>query len=198
MRPTAEMSRSTWWAFAVGGVAALVAAGATALAVVAPLLATGVWQLLTGILVLVAVRRFRGGVGAAFPFLGAGAAGIVLGLVGAVVPALDARIALIAIGIWGVVAGAGYLAVAQLARAYRVPDGGLYATAWVAIAAGIAISTLPVFGLGAGTLAPGVGLAVTGAITVVASLRLRLLPDEAPPVQSSREARRRGRADRRP
>lgn len=198
MRPTAEMSRSTWWAFAAGGVAALVAAGATGLAVVAPLLATGVWQLLTGILVLVAVRRSRGGVSAAFPFLGAGGAGIVLGLVGAIVPALDPRIALIAIGIWGVVAGAGYLAVAQLARAYRVPDGGLYASAWIAIAAGIAISTVPVFGLGTATLAPAGALAATGAISILASVRLRTLPDEAPSVPSHREARRREGAGRHP
>jgi len=194
MRPTAEMSRSTWWAFAAGGVAALVAAGATGLAVVAPLLATGVWQLLTGILVLVAVRRSRSGVGAAFPFLGAGVAGIVFGLVGTIVPALDPRIALIAIGIWGVVAGAGYLAVAQLARANHVPDDVLHASAWIAIAAGIVISTLPVFGLWAGTLAPVGGLAVTGAISILAALRLRVLPDEAPPALSHREARRRERS----
>ncbi len=193
MQPTAEMTRSTWWAFAVGGAAGLVAAAAAGLALGSAGLVTGAWQLVAGIALLVAAARAPGGVGSAVPFLGLAAAGVVLGAVGVLLPSLDPRIALIAIGIWGVLAGAGYLAVARIARAFRVHDGGLLRVAWVAIATGIATSTLPTFGLGASTLAAGAALALTGAITIVASLRLRILPDEAPPVISRREARRRER-----
>jgi hypothetical protein len=203
MRPAALTSRSIWWAFAAGGAAALVAGGFTGLGLVEAPLATGAWQLPTGILVLVAVLRSPAGFAAAFPFLGAWAAGIILGLAGVLppalgLPALEPRIALIAIGIWGVVAGAGYLAVARLARAYHVPDGGLLNLAWVAIAVGAAISTLPAFGLGGAPAALAAVTVITGAITVAASLRLRVLPDEAPPVLSHREEKRRERAERRP
>jgi hypothetical protein len=198
MPPIAQMCRSVWWAFAAGGAAALVAAALVAAALVGPPLGAAAWQTLAGVLILVAAFRAPGGLGRAIPFLGAAGAGVVLGGAGLIVPTFDPRISLIGIGIWGVVAGAGYLAVARFARAFRVPDGGLFTVAWLGLAVGIAVSTLPAFGLGASTLAPAGALAATGAISIMASLRLRILPDEAPPALSHRETRRRDRADRRP
>lgn len=196
MRPTAEMSRSTWWAFAVGGGLALAAAVVAGLEVVSVALAAGAWQLPTGIFILVAIRRAPGPVVEAIPFLGAGAAGVVLGLVGIVLPSQDSRIALTSIGIWAIVAGAGFLAVARLALAHRVPDGGLYYVAWAATVAGMAISALAVFGLGESALAGAFALVLVGLLTFLGATRLRSLPDEAPPVLSHREQRRRERTGR--
>jgi energy-converting hydrogenase Eha subunit C len=197
MPPIAQMSRSVWWAFAAGGAAALVAAALVAAALVTPPLGAAAWQTLVGVLLLVAAFRAPGGVVRALPFLGAAGTGVVLGGVGLLAPTLEPRISLIGIGIWGVVAGAGYLAVARFARAFHVPDGGLYTIAWLGLAVGIGASTLPAFRLGASTLVPAVALAATGAISILASVRLRVLPDEAPSVLSNREARRRDRAGRR-
>ncbi len=193
MRAAAEMSRSIWWAFAAGGVLALAAATATGLGVVAATVATGAWQLPTGILILVAIRRAPGAVTDAIPFLGAGAGGAVLGLVGVALPSVDQRIALIAIGIWAVVAGAGFLTVARVAQANKVADGGLTTVAWASIGAGAGISTLPAFGLGSATYAPAAALAITGVVTLLAALRLRVLPDAGPGAISHREQRRRER-----
>jgi hypothetical protein len=198
MPPIAQMSRSVWWAFAAGGAAALVVAALVAAALVTPPLGAAAWQTLVGVLLLVAAFRAPGGVARALPFLGAAGTGVILGGVGLLAPTLEPRISLIGIGIWGVVAGAGYLAVARFARAFHVPDGGLYTIAWLGLAVGIGASTLPAFRLGASTLVPAVALAATGAISIPASIRLRVLPDEAPSVLSNREARRRGRADPRP
>jgi energy-converting hydrogenase Eha subunit C len=197
MPPIAQMSRSVWWAFAAGGAAALVVAALVAAALVTPPLGAAAWQTLVGVLLLVAAFRAPGGVVRALPFLGAAGTGVVLGGVGLLAPTLEPRISLIGIGIWGVVAGAGYLAVARFARAFHVPDGGLYTIAWLGLAVGIGASTLPAFRLGASTLVPAVALAATGAISILASVRLRVLPDEAPSVLSNREARRRDRAGRR-
>lgn len=196
MPPIAQMCRSVWWAFAAAGAVALVAAALVAPGLVTAPLGAGAWQALAGAFLLVAAFRAPGGVTSAVPFLGVAGTGVVLGGAGLLVPALDLRISLIAIGIWGVVAGASYLAIARIARALHVPDGGLYRVAWLGIAVGVAASTLPAFGLGASTLVPAVALAVTGAIAIAASLRLRVLPDEAPPALSHREARRRERTER--
>lgn len=196
MPPIAQMCRSVWWAFAAGGVAALVAAALVAPGLVTAPVGAAAWQALAGILILVAALRAPGGLVRAVPVLGAAGAGVILGGVGLLVPALDARISLIGIGIWGVVAGAGYLAIARVARAFRVPDGGLYTVAWLGLAVGIAVSTIPAFGLGAATLVQAGAIAATGAISILAAVRLQVLPDEAPPVVSHREARRRERPAR--
>jgi len=198
MPPIAQMCRSVWWAFAVGGAAALIAAALVAAALVTPPLGAAAWQTLVGVLLFVAAFRAPGGVARAVPFLGAAGTGVVLGGAGLLAPALEPQISLIGIGIWGVVAGAGYLAVARFARAFHVPDGGLYTIAWLGLVVGVGASTLPAFRLGASPLVPAVALAATGAISILASVRLRVLPDEAPSVLSNREARRRGRADPRP
>lgn len=196
MPPIAQMCRSVWWAFAGGGAAALAAAALVMPGLVTPLMGAAAWQTLVGVLLLVAAFRAPGGLARTVPFLGAAGAGLVLGAAGLLVPTFDPRISLIAIGIWGVVAGAGYLAVARIARAFGVPDGGLFTVAWLSLAVGVAVSTLPAFGLGASTLAPAGALAATGAISILASVRLRVLPDEAPPALSHREARRRERRAR--
>jgi uncharacterized membrane protein HdeD (DUF308 family) len=196
MQSIAQLCRSSWWAFAASGVAALAAAVVVAAAFVSPPPAVGAWQFLSGILILVAARGAPGGVRSALPFLGAAAIGIVLGLAGLLLPSNSVSIVLIAIGIWGVVLGAGYLAVARLARAFRVPDGGLYAIAWASLGVGIFASTLPAFKLGASLLVPAAALVATGIITIVASTRLRVLQGEATPPPSKREARRRERAGR--
>lgn len=198
MPPIAQMCRSVWWAFAAGGAAALAAAVLVVTGLVTPSWGAAASQTLAGVLLFVAVFRAPGGVSRAFPFLGAAGAGVVLGGVGLLVPTLDARISLIAIGIWGVVAAAGYLAIARLARAFHVPDGGLFKVAWLGLVVGIVVSTLPAFGLGASTFVPAGALAATGAISILASVRLRVLPGEAPPALSHREAQRRDRAGRRP
>lgn len=193
MQSIARMCRSVWWAFAAAGLIALVAAAASALQLAPVLLVTGSWQLASGVALLAAAVRVPGGIRQAIPILGAAVAGIVLGVAVALLPAGDPSVALSIIGIWVFVTGAGYLAIARIAGALRIPDGGLYPISWAAIATGIVVSTLPVFGLGNATLAPAAALAITGAITIAASLRLRVMPDEAPPVLSNREARRRER-----
>lgn len=193
MQPIASMCRATWWAFAVAGVLALVAAVVAATQLVSAPLVTGAWQLASGVVLLVAAVRVPGGIRQAIPILGAAGAGIVMGIAVALLPSDDPRVSLSIIGIWVLVTGAGYLAISRIARAFHVPDGGLYLVAWAGIAAGVVISTLPVFGLGSAALAPTIALVVTGAITISAATRLRFLPDEAPPVLSNREARRRER-----
>ena len=197
MPPIAQMCRSVWWGFAVAGAVAVAAAALVATAFVGPAQGTAAWQAAAGVLLLIAAFRSPGGLARTLPFLGAAGTGIILGGAGLTVPTLDPRIALVGIGIWGVVAAAGYLAVARIARALHVPDGGLYAVAWLGLVIGIVVSTLPAFGLGASTLAPAGALAATGAVSIMAAVRLRVLPDEAPPALSHREARRRGRSDRR-
>jgi hypothetical protein len=127
------------------------------------------------------------------PFLGVTAAGVVFGLAGLLLPGGDERIALVVIGIWSVLAGAGCLTVSRFARAFRVPDGGLYRSAWLSIAVGVAASTLPAFGLGGIAAVPAAALAATGFAAILASTRLRTLPDSAPPAVSKREQRRRER-----
>jgi hypothetical protein len=201
MQPYAVMCRSVWWAFAATGVLALVAAVAAALQLAPAPFATGVWQLAGGLLLLAALLRSPGGMSRAsgglmraLPFVGAAVGGVLLGAFGVLLPSSDPRISMLAIGIWSVLAGAGYLAISSLARKFRVPDGGLSVIAWIGIAVGAGVSTLPAWGLGNAALAPAVGLALTGGITIAAALRLRVLPDEAPPVLSKREARRRDRA----
>ncbi len=194
MQPTAEMTRSTWWAFGRGGAPP---------ASWRPRPPGSSWgrrppsrvpgKLVAGIALSrgrrPGPRRHRPRRSVPRPRRG----GVVFGTVGVLLPSLDPRIA------WSPSAsgraGRGRLPRrARIARAFRVPDGGLLRVAWIAIATGIATSTLPTFGLGASTLAAGAALALTGAITIVASLRLRILPDEAPPVISHREARRRERS----
>ena len=192
MRSLAEMSRATWWAFAVAA-AAFVAAVVTALALVPASVATGAWQLVSGIALMVALARGWAGIRPAIPFVGAAAVGLVLGVAGVLFPTSDPRIALLAIGMWAVVAGAGYLAVSRIALSFRVPDGGLVRIAWASIALGVVSSTLPAFGLGASTPLVAGALVAVGVITALASLRLRVLPDEAPAALSNREARRRDR-----
>jgi hypothetical protein len=198
MPPIAQMSRSVWWAFAASGAAALVAAALVAAALVTPPMGVAAWQAIAGALILIAASRAPGGVGRAAPFLGAAGVGVVLGVAGLFARSLEPRILLIGIGIWGVVAGAGYLTIARFARAFRVPDGGLYTVAWLGLAVGIAVSTLPMFKLGESTLSCAGALAATGAVSILASARLRVLPDEAPTGISRREEQRRGRAGRRP
>ncbi len=200
MQPYARMCHSVWWAFAAAGAIALVAAGAAALAVAPAPFLVGVWQLAGGAILLVAllrapggIRRSSGGLMRSLPFLGAAVGGIILGLFGVLLPSSDPRISLLAIGIWSVLAGAGYLAISSLARGFRVPDGGLSMLAWAGIAVGVGVSTLPAWGLGNAALAPAAALAATGAVTIAAALRLRDLPEEAPPVISKREARRQER-----
>ncbi|HSW43788.1 MAG TPA: hypothetical protein VLM76_14920 [Patescibacteria group bacterium] len=198
MPPISQMCRSVWWAFAAGGVAAIVAAALVAPGLVTAPLGAAAWQTLTGILILIAALRAPGGVGRAVPFLGAAGAGIIFGAAGLLVPALDARISLIGIGIWSALAAAGYLAIARIARAFGVPDGGLYSVSWLGMGVGIVASTLPAFGLGAEVIVQAGALAATGAISILAATRLRVLPDEAPSAVSHREARRRERAGPRP
>jgi hypothetical protein len=200
MQPYARMCRSIWWAFAAAGVIALAAAGTTALQVAPAPFVTGVWQLLSGLVLFAALLRAPGGLARAsgglmrgLPFLGAATGGVILGALGVFLPSSDPRISLLAIGIWSVLAGAGYLAISSLARRFRVPDGGLYVIAWAGIAVGIGVSTLPAWGLGNASLAPAAALAATGAVSIAAALRLRVLPDEAPAALSNREARRRER-----
>jgi len=203
MQPYARLCRSVWWAFAATAAIALVAAAAAALQVAPAPFIVGVWQLAGSLLLLVAllrapggIRRSTGGLMRSLPFLGAAVGGILLGLFGVLLPSSDPRISLLAIGIWDVLAGAGYLAISSLARGFRVPDGGLYLIAWAGIAVGIGVSTLPAWGLGNSALVPAAALAATGAVTLAAALRLRVIPFEAPPVVSKREARRRERPGR--
>jgi uncharacterized membrane protein HdeD (DUF308 family) len=195
MQSIARMSRSVWWAFAAAGVIAFAAAAVAALQLAPAPIVTGVWQLASGIVLLVAARRVPGGFRQAIPILGAAVAGVLLGVAVALLPTDDPRVSLSIIGIWVLVTGAGYLAIANIVRALRIPDGGLYAIAWVAIGIGIVVSTVPAFGFGNAALVPAVALALAGAVTIAAATRMRILPDEAPPVLSNREERRRERAE---
>ena len=86
MQQYARMCRSVWWAFAVGGAAALVAAALVIAGLVGPLRGAAAWQTLAGVLILVAVFRAPGGVGRSVPFLGAAGAGVVLGGAGLLLP----------------------------------------------------------------------------------------------------------------
>jgi hypothetical protein len=193
LEPLVRTSRVIWWAFAVAGGGALVAAAVVAIGLMPATLASGIWQLAAGVVILVAI--FRGpGFRPAVPFFGAAAGGIILGIAAILLPEEDERIALIAIGIWTFVAGAGYLTIARVARASRVPDGGLYGAAWASLGVGVVTTTVPAFTLGASAGAAAVALAASGAVTILAAQRLRYLPGEAPPVLSKREQRRRERA----
>ena len=198
MPPIAQMCRSVWLAFAAAGAAALAAAALVAPGLVSPPLGSAAWLTLAGVLVAFAAYRAPGGFRQALPFVGAAATGVILGGMGLLVPTLDPRVGLIGVGIWGVVAAAGYLAVARFARAFHVPDGGLMTVAWLGLGIGIVVSTLPTFGLGGSALVLAGAMAATGAVSLLASARLRVLPDEAPPVLSHREARRRERSGPRP
>jgi hypothetical protein len=193
MQPIARMCHSMWWAFAAAGVIAFVAAAAIALQVASASVAVGVWQFAAGVLLVGAARRAPGGFAAAVPFLGAAVGGLFLGAAGMLFQAPEPRISLIPIGIWSVLVGAGFRAVAQIARAKGVPDGGLYPISWIAIGMGAAVSTLPAWGLGNFVLLAAAATTVTGAVTVAGALRLRVMPEEAPPAISNREARRRDR-----
>lgn len=193
MEPLARSSRVVWWAFAAAGALAFVAAAIVAVGVAPTVKVTGGWELAAGVLIAIAIARGPG-LRASVPFVGAAGAGIVLGGAAFLLPEEDERIALIAIGIWAVVAGAGYLTVARVARAYRVPDGGLYVAAWASIGVGVIATTIPAFSLGASSLAVAAALAAAGAVTLLAAQRLRLLPLETPEAVSKREQRRRERA----
>ena len=192
------MSRSVWWAFAAAGAAALVAAALVAPSLVTPL--AGHRRLADAGRRPPLRRGFRapGGVARAVPFLGAAGSRRRPGRRGP--PRADARprISLIAIGIWGVVAGAGYLAVARFARAFHVPDGGLSPSPGWARGRDRRLDAPGLRAWRASTFAPAAALAATGAISILAAVRLRVLPDEAPPVLSHREARRRERSGPRP
>jgi hypothetical protein len=198
MPPIPPMCRSVWWAFALAGVLALVAAPAAALQVAPAPLIVGAWQLVAGAFLVIALVRAPVGIAEALPFVGLAVGGVLLGAFGVLLPSQDARISLIAIGIWAVLAGAGLLAVVRLAATQGVVDNRLYQIAWATIAAGVVVSTFPAFGLGNSPLAPAAALAITGALTVAASLRLRVMPDEAPAALSARKAGRGDRAGRRP
>jgi hypothetical protein len=196
--PIPPMCRSVWWALAFAGVIALVAAAAAALQVASAPLIVGAWELAAGTALVIALVRAPVGMAQAMPFIGVAVGGVALGAVCLLLPSLDPRISLIAIGIWAVLAGAGFLAVARLAATQHVVDVSLLRIAWATIVMGVVVSTFPAFGLGNSPLAPAAGLAITGALTIAASLRLRVMPDEAPVEVSKREARRRERADRHP
>jgi hypothetical protein len=192
MEPFARTSRAVWWAFAGAGVLALVAAAAVGLALAPALVATGAWQLTSSILMAIAIARAPG-LRPAVPFVGVIAAGTIFGLAGLLAHGGDERIALIVIGIWSVLAGAGCLAISRFARAFRVPDGGLYSSAWLSIGVGVAASTLPAFGLGGTAAVPAAALTATGFAVILNATRLRTMPDSAPAVLSKREQRRRER-----
>lgn len=193
LEPLAHSSRLVWWAFAAAGALALVAALVVAAAVFPAARVAGLWELVAGILILAAIVRGPG-VRASLPFVAPVAAGILLGAAALLLPEEDERIALIGVGIWSVLAGAAFLTIARVARAYRVPDGGLYALAWASIGVGIVATTVPAFTLGASALAVAAGLAATGTVTILAAQRLRVMPSEPSPVLSKRQQRRRERA----
>lgn len=189
-------SRSLWWTIAVAGIGALVTAAVVALELVAPVSAVGVWLIVAGAVVLAASLRAPDGFRAALTFAGGAILAILLGIVSLLLPAGEAAAAIVAVGLWILILGAGCLAVSRVSVALHVPDGGLSLVAWAAILAGIVISTLPVFGRGWTTPAAAGALAVSGILAIVAAMRLRALPLEAPPVLSKREARRQQRQGR--
>jgi len=193
MRSTAEMCRSAWWGFAVAGIASIAAAFLSLLLPDWEPRPAGVALLAGGAALAAALARSPAERAAATPFMGAAAGGIVLGLITLALPSAGRGISLVSVGIWTVLAGAGFLAVARLAAAYRVPDGGLSVVAWATLVAGVGISVPPMFSLGDWPWASVLALAVSGALAVVASRRLRVIPDEPPRVLSNRERRRRSR-----
>lgn len=193
LEPLVRSSRQVWWAFAASGALALVAAAVVAVAAFPAARVAGLWELVAGLLILVAILR-GAGLRASLPFFAPVAAGILLGTAALLLPEEDERIALIGVGIWAVLAGAGFLTVARVARAYRVPDGGLYAVSLASIGIGVVATTLPAFTLGASALVVAGGLAATGIVTILAAQRLRVLPFEPAPVLSKREQRRRERS----
>jgi hypothetical protein len=193
MEPLARSANILWWAFAAAGSLALAAAVVVLAGVATVALVTGAWQLATGIGILVAILRGPG-LRAALPFFAPAVAGVLLGIAALLLPEDDPRISLIAVGIWAVLAGAGYLTVARVARAYGVPDGGLYLVAWASIGIGVIATTVPAFTLGASAAAVAAALAASGVVTLLASQRMRVLPGAPPPVVSKREQRRRERA----
>jgi len=189
-------SRTIWWAIAVAGVGAIATAAVVVLEIVAPVPAVGAWLIVAGSVVLVASLRAPEGFRAALTFAGGAILSLLLGIVSLLLPAGEAAAAIVAVGLWILILGAGCLAVSRVSIALRIPDGGLSLVAWAAILAGIVISTLPIFGRGWTTPAAAAALAVTGALAIVAALRLRVLPVEAPPELSKREARRQERQER--
>jgi hypothetical protein len=193
MELLARSANLLWPAFAVAGGLGLAAAVVVLADVTSTALVTGAWQLVAGIIILGAILRGPG-LRAALPFFAPAAAGILVGGAALLLPEDDPRISLIAVGIWAVLAGAGYLTVARVARASRVPDGGLYLVAWASIAVGVVATTMPAFTLGASAAAVAAGMAAAGALTILASRTLRVLPSVAPAVISKREQRRRERA----
>ena len=189
-------SRTIWWTIAVAGVGALATSVVVALNLVAPVPAVGAWLIVAGAVVLAASLRSPEGFRAALTFAGGAILSLLLGIVSFLLPAGEPAAAIVMVGLWILILGAGCLAVSRVSVALHMPDGGLNLVAWAAILAGIVISTLPVFGRGWTIPAAAAALAVTGAIAIVAALRLRALPGEAPPTLSKREARRQERQQR--
>ena len=193
MESLARSSRAVWWAFTFAGGAAFVAAAVALTAFVGAPFAAGVWLLATGVVLLVALVRSPGGIREGIPFAGVALVSLLLGIAGVVLPREGTAVALVMIGIWAVVAGAAFLAISSIALARHVPDAGLRVIAWATIGVGIATSTVPVFGFGSEPLAAVAALVAAGVVGIVAATRLRIMPDEAPPVLSKREQRRRER-----
>lgn len=195
MPPMGDMCRSIWWAVAAAGGAGLVAAVVTAIGLLSPVVATGAWLLVTAFLLLWGATRTPGGVRSALAFAGAGAIALLLGAVSFVLPSSEYNSSLVMVGLMCLVLGADCLAISRISAATRIPDGGLYAVAWVAILAGIGISSLPLLGWRATPLPLAGALAVTGGLMLVAARILRTFPLEPVPV-SKREARRREKTGR--
>jgi len=193
MESLARSSRAVWWAFTFAGGAAIVAAAVALTAFVGAPFAAGVWLLASGVVLLVALVRSPGGIREGIPFAGVALVSLLLGIAGVVLPREGTAVALVMIGIWAVVAGAAFLAISSIALARRVSDAGLRVIAWATIGVGIATSTAPVFGFGSEPLAAVAALVAAGVVGIVAATRLRIMPDEAPPVLSKREQRRRER-----
>lgn len=197
MELIARTARWMWWAVAVAAAGAFVAAAVVAPDLVDPVLAVGAWLLVGGAVVLGAGLRAPDGFRSAVPFAGGGIAALLLGLVAFLLPGTAAGSAIVATGLWVLILGATCLSVSRIGAALGIPDGGLSLVAWTAILAGIVISTLPVFTSGAANVASAIALVVAGTIGLLAALRLRVLPQEARPVISRREARRQERQGRR-
>lgn len=190
-------ARGMWLPVAVAGGAALAVALVAAFWTGSPTLPVGAWALVVAAAIFAAAWRAPAGFGSALPYLGAAIAGLVLGVALLALPSRESRTAVIAIGILGIVPAAGHLSVARVARAIGLPDGGLYEIGWIGLAAGMATVALPVFGFGVTALTGSAALAITGAITLLAAVRLRMLPLELPAPLSRRELERRARAGRR-
>jgi len=193
----ARTARWMWWAVAVAAAGAIVAAAAVAATLVDPVLAVGAWLLVGGAVVLAAGLRAPDGFRSAVPFAGGGIASLLLGLVAFLLPGTAAGSAIVATGLWVLILGATCLSVSRIGAALGIPDGGLSLVAWAAILVGIVISTLPVFTRGAAELGAAIALVAAGTIGLLAAQRLRVLPQEARPAISRREARRQERQGRR-